>query len=94
MLKCTHDSGSTLICTDKAAFDREGACAKLSAALANDYWRRDREWAYKGLQPRIIAEEYLGGGLSDYKIFCFRGKPQFLLRSPGRRASGRFFCRQ
>lgn len=78
VLKCTHDSGSTLICTDKAAFDREAACAKLSAALANDYWRRDREWAYKGLQPRIIAEEYLGGGLSDYKIFCFRGKPQFL----------------
>ena len=78
VLKCTHDSGSTLICTDKAAFDREGACAKLRAALASDYWRRDREWAYKGLQPRIIAEEYLGAGLADYKIFCFRGKPQFL----------------
>ena len=78
VLKCTHDSGSTLICTDKAAFDRDAACAKLSAALQGNYWRRDREWAYKGLQPRIIAEEYLGAGLADYKIFCFGGKPEFL----------------
>ena len=78
VLKCTHDSGSTVVCTDKAAFDREAASAKLSAALAADYWRRDREWAYKGLQPRIIAEEYLGAGLADYKIFCFGGKPEFL----------------
>ena len=78
VLKCTHDSGSTVICTDKATFDREAACAKLSAALASDYWRRDREWAYKGLQPRIIAEAYLGAGLADYKIFCFGGRPEFL----------------
>ena len=78
VLKCTHDSGSTLICTDKASFDRAAACAKLGAALAADYWRRDREWAYKGVQPRIIAEEYLGAGLADYKIFCFGGKPEFL----------------
>ena len=78
VLKCTHDSGSTLICTDKASFDRAAACAKLSAALAVDYWRRDREWAYKGVRPRIIAEEYLGAGLADYKIFCFGGRPEFL----------------
>ena len=78
VLKCTHDSGSTIICTDKASFDREAACAKLAAALACDYWKRDREWAYKDVPRRIIAEEYLGAGLADYKIFCFGGKPEFL----------------
>ena len=78
VLKCTHDSGSTVICTDKASFDREAACARLSAALRGEFWRRDREWAYQGVKPRIIAEEYLGAGLSDYKIFCFGGKPEFL----------------
>ena len=78
VLKCTHDSGSTLICTDKASFDRAAACAKLSDALAGEYWRRDREWAYKGVPPRIIAEAYLGAGLADYKIFCFGGEPRFL----------------
>ena len=78
VLKCTHDSGSTLICTDKSAFDREAACRSLRAALAVDYWRRDREWAYKGVPPRIIAEAYLGAGLADYKFFCFRGRAGFL----------------
>ena len=78
VLKCTHDSGSTQICTDKATFDREAACAKLAAALSGEYWRRDREWAYKGVPPRIIAEAYLGAGLADYKIFCFGGEPEFL----------------
>ncbi len=78
VLKCTHDSGSTIICTDKASFDRAAACAKLAAALACDYWKRDREWAYKDVPRRIIAEEYLGAGLADYKIFCFGGKPEFL----------------
>lgn len=78
VLKCTHDSGSTLVCTDKASFDREAACAKLRTALSADYWRRDREWAYKDVPRRIIAEEYLGAGLADYKIFCFGGRPGFL----------------
>ena len=78
VLKCTHDSGSTVICRDKAQFDREAACAKLAAALASDYWRRDREWAYKGVQPRIITEAYLGAALADYKLFCFGGRPEFL----------------
>ena len=78
VLKCTHDSGSTLVCTDKASFDRQAACAFLTASLAGEFWRRDREWAYKGVPPRIIAEEYMGGGLADYKIFCFGGRPEFL----------------
>ncbi len=78
VLKCTHDSGSTLVCRDKASFDRAAACGELSAALATDYGRRDREWAYRGVPPRILAEAYLGAGLADYKIFCFGGRPEFL----------------
>lgn len=78
VLKCTHDSGSTIICKDKTSLDRSDACARISEALSHNYWKRDREWAYKGLQPRIIAEPYIGAGLKDYKIFCFGGVPQFL----------------
>ena len=92
VLKCTHDSGSTLICTDKASFDREAACAKLSAALRDEHWRREREWAYKGVRPRIIAEAYLGADLADYKIFCFGGKPEFLFVATGRNVPGRETC--
>ena len=78
VLKCTHDSGSTLICTDKASFDLDAAREKLAAAMRQDFYRRDREWAYKGLKPRIIAEAYLGDDVPDYKFFCFDGKPCFM----------------
>ena len=84
VLKCTHDSGSTVVCTDKAGFDREAACRSLSEAMRRNYWHRDREWAYKGIRPRIIAEEYIGGGLTDYKIFCFGGRPAFLFAATDR----------
>ena len=88
VLKCTHDSGSALICRDKASFDREAACEKLRAALSRDYWKVSREWAYKGVKPRIIAEAYLGDDVADYKFFCFNGKPELLFVDTERQKEG------
>ena len=88
VLKCTHDSGSALICRDKASFDREAACEKLGAALSRDYWKVSREWAYKGVKPRIIAEAYLGDDVADYKFFCFNGKPELLFVATERQKEG------
>lgn len=78
VLKCTHDSGSALVCTDKASFDREAATRHLSRCLRRRYWIRDREWAYKGVRPRIIAEAYIGENIRDYKFFCFNGRPEVM----------------
>lgn len=40
-----------------------------------------REWPYKNVKPRIIAEQYMeddaDGDLKDYKFFCFNGKVKF-----------------
>lgn len=77
VLKCTHDSGSVVICRDKSAFDKEAARKKLTKALGVNLFWYGREWAYKDVKPRIIAEKYLEGGdtsnLSDYKLLCFNG---------------------
>ena len=70
VLKCTHDSGSTVVCRDSAAFDREEARRRLDEALSRNYWLKDREWAYKGLTPRIIAEPMIDDDPADYKFFC------------------------
>ena len=78
VLKCTHDSGSSVICNDKASLDKSAVCAKLSAALRRNYYRRFYEWSYKGLRPRIIAEQYMGDDIADYKFFCFDGKPEVM----------------
>jgi hypothetical protein len=81
VLKTTHDSGSYVICRDKASFDRKNASKVISRSLKHNYYRTTREWQYKDIEPRIIAEQYLDDGktnLTDYKFFCFNGRPVFM----------------
>lgn len=82
VLKCTHDSGGLVICKDKAALDYEGAKRKINKSLRKNYFLEHREWPYKGVKPRIIAEQYMedesGTGLKDYKFFCFDGEVKAL----------------
>ena len=77
VLKCTHDSGGLVICKDKAKLDKDAAIKKLKASLKRDYYKVAREWQYKNVPKRIIAEKYmedkLFGELPDYKFFCFDG---------------------
>lgn len=77
VLKCTHDSGSTVICHDKASFDVKSAKKKLSKKLGMNLFWHGREWPYKMVKPRIIAEKYItfdGDAPEDYKFFCFNGE--------------------
>lgn len=86
VLKCTHDSGSVVICRDKSTFDKEKAIKKLKKKLKSNLFWFSREWPYKDLKPRIIAEVYLSElseGIIDYKFFCFSGEPKFLYVSQG-----------
>ena len=81
VLKCTHDSGSVVICRDKAVLDKKKAKEKLEKGLKRNYYWRGREYPYKNVPPRIIAEQYTvddNDELNDYKFFCFDGEPQML----------------
>lgn len=78
VLKTTHDSGSWVICPDKNGFDYSSARRILSRSLKRNYYRTTREWQYKDIVPRIIAEEFLGEAIDDYKFFCFNGKARFM----------------
>ena len=59
VLKCTHDSGSVIACRDKDSFDIEDARRRLNRRLKRNYYYGNREWPYKDVPPRIIAEAYL-----------------------------------
>lgn len=88
VLKCTHDSGGLLVCRDKGRLDINKAAARLNKALHTNFWYRQREWAYKGVKPRIICEELMEderqrNGLTDYRFFCFGGEPRFMYVSDG-----------
>lgn len=75
VLKCTHDSGSVIICKNKESFDVAAAKQKLAKALKVKYYALSREWPYKNVKPQIIAERYLeSNDLNDYKFQVFNGK--------------------
>lgn len=92
VLKATHDSGTVVICKDKAKFDKEAARKLFRKKLAKKYWLMDREWPYKDVKPRIIAEQFMvdesGTELKDYKWFCFDGEPKYLFIATDRQAEG------
>jgi len=78
VLKCTHDSGSIIICKDKSKLDIQKAKAKIEKSLSTNYYLLGREWPYKNVRRRIIAEPYLEDSstleLRDYKFYCFDGE--------------------
>lgn len=82
VLKCSHDSGGVVICTNKDKIDIKAANNKLRKGLSTNCYYSNREWPYKNVKPRIICEEYKvdesGYELKDYKWFCFDGEPKAL----------------
>lgn len=77
VLKCTHDSGGLVICKDKSELDIEEARKRINISLKRNFYYIGREWPYKNVKPRIIAEQYMEDSdteeLRDYKFFCFDG---------------------
>lgn len=88
VLKTTHDSGGVVVCQDKTKLDIKAARKKLETSLRKNYFYEHREYPYKNIKPRIIAEQYMvdesGTELKDYKFFCFDGVPKMLLIVSGR----------
>lgn len=79
VLKCNHDSASITICRNKDTFiPSEHAWKYTDVFLKRDYYHyQNKQWAYKGIKPCIIAEEFKDDGkyesLTDYKLYCFNG---------------------
>lgn len=79
VLKTTHGGGGggVVICRDKSSFDRKEAGVKLQESLDSDIYVNFREWPYRNVHKRIIAEQYMvdesSVELKDYKFFCFGG---------------------
>lgn len=94
VLKCTHDSGTVIICKDKQTFNVIGAKKKLKKALKKNFFFVGREWPYKSIRPRIICEKLIKTNDEkppmDYKIFCFMGEPKFAFLASDRGQNTKF----
>ena len=82
VLKCTHDSGGLVIVKDKTELNKKFAKKKIENCLKRDYYIYNREWPYKNVPRKIIAEQYMEDTetqeLRDYKFFCFNGEVKAL----------------
>lgn len=86
VLKCNHDSGSAVICTDKGRFEPAKALNKLKLALNKNMYYTTREWQYKSITPVILCEEYIdifSGAVKKQtpemlRIHCFHGVACFV----------------
>lgn len=77
VLKCTHNSGGVIVCRDKSKLNQKVAVKKIAVQLKKNYYAQGREWLYKNITPRVVAEAFIGNASGelpdDYKFFCFDG---------------------
>ena len=82
VLKTTGDSGGVIVCKDKTKLNIDETKKKLGKLKNRNYYKYNKEYPYKNVHPRYIAEEYIvdesGYELKDYKFFCFNGEPMFV----------------
>ena len=92
VLKCTHDSGGVVF-FERGKTNAKKAKQRLRSSLNSDYFLRGREWSYKDVKRRIIAEQFMQNDdekkrLIDYKFMCFNGKPEIIMTCTDRSSMG------
>ena len=96
VLKATNGGGGhgIVICHNKSTLDKKNAKKELEIALQDDIYKSWREWPYKNIKPRILAEKYMeneDGSLDDYKFSCFDGKVNDVMVCKDRRSGNTKF---
>ena len=75
---------NVVVCPDKTQLNIEEVNRKLQCKKKTSRYG-GREWAYYGSDAGIIIEELLinqsnpEAGINDYKIFCYAGKPEYIV---------------
>ena len=83
-----------IICKDKSRLDIDNCSKKLASWKKDKYYLKNSELQYKvdESQKKIIVEEFLdnGNGESpeDIKIYCYDGRPLYILICSNRREDG------
>lgn len=74
-IKTTHDSCHYALVHNKNEMNINDIRKTIEDGLKKNHYYMCREWPYKDLRPRIIAEELISDNPpDDYKFFMFHGK--------------------
>lgn len=79
VLKCNHGCAYNIVCADKGAMDKAEIIKQLDEWMKEDFGAFNIEPHYSMIKQHMITcEEYLGESITDYKFFCFNGKPKYI----------------
>lgn len=90
VLKTTFGGGGydLVICKDKTKQEKDEIIDYMKGFMKQDQYRSWREWPYKNVPRRILAEKYLEepgkSSLTDYKVLCFNGEAKLIELHNGR----------
>lgn len=81
VLKVNNASARNILVKNKKELNIKETNKKLNAWLGENYGYIGFSLQYRGIQPKIICEEYLDGlaeNVYDYQFFCFHGEPKYI----------------
>ena len=94
VLKTNNGCGTNFIIKDKSIIDINRVVNELNYWLKYPYGALTGQIHYSRINPKILAEEYLEQSIEkdslpyDYKFFCYKGVPRYVLYYEGRSLNG------
>lgn len=85
VMKLSNGSGTNLLCRDKSQLNREEIVKKFKWFEKKVKANAGREWPYMKSKSVIVAEQlleddgHINNAVNDYKIFCYNGKPEYVI---------------
>lgn len=85
VMKLSNGSGTNLLCRDKRELCRDAVVEEFRKFIFKVKADLGREWPYMKTKSVIIVERLLedeghvNNAINDYKIFCYDGKPAFVI---------------
>lgn len=85
VMKLSNGCGTNLICTDKSKLTESDVIQQFKDFVPKVNINPGREWPYLQTKPVIIVERLLedeshvNNAVNDYKIFCYDGKPEYII---------------
>ena len=85
VMKLSNGSGTNLLCRDKSMLVEKDVIKEFKSFVFKVKADMGREWPYMKTKSRIVVERLLedethvNNSVNDYKIFCYDGKPEYVI---------------
>ncbi len=91
VLKSSHSSGSFAMVDRSVGVNIEALTAEAEKWLSHDYFEKMREWGYRGIPRRVLAEPFLyspnGDAAPEAQVYTFSGKAALINVLAGTKSS-------